>query len=49
MDGRVNQNRGAESAVCLLLARLTMAEAMQRLADKTLMGQVIEEAAPQTV
>jgi uncharacterized protein YyaL (SSP411 family) len=49
MEGRVNQNRGAESAVCLLLARLVMAEALQKVADKALMGQVIEEAASQTV
>jgi hypothetical protein len=49
MEGRVNQNQGAESAVCLLLARLAMAEAMQRLADKALMGEVLEEGIPQTV
>jgi hypothetical protein len=49
MEGQVNQNQGAESAVCLLLARLVMAEALQQEADKALMGQVIEEAAPQTV
>jgi len=49
MEGRVNQNRGAESAVCLLLARLAMAEALQKVADQALMGQVIEDATPQTV
>jgi hypothetical protein len=38
MEGQVNENRGAESTVCLLLARLAMVEAVQRLADKTLMG-----------
>jgi hypothetical protein len=43
MEGGVNQNRGAESTVCLLLARLVMVEARQRLADKTLMGESIEE------
>jgi len=49
MEGRVNQNRGAESAVCLLLARLVMAEAQQRLANRALMGQVVEHATLQTV
>jgi hypothetical protein len=49
MDGRVNQNRGAESAVCLLLARLVMAEARQKVADKALMGQIVEDGASQTV
>ncbi len=44
MDGCVNQNRGAESAVCLLLARLVMVEALQRLADKTLLGRMLGEA-----
>ena len=43
MEGGVNQNRGAESTVCLLLARLVMVEARQRLADRTLMGESIEE------
>jgi hypothetical protein len=38
MEGQVNENRGAESAVSLLLARLAMVEAVQRLADKTLVG-----------
>lgn len=45
----MNQNRGAESAVCLLLARLVMAEALRNVADKALMGQVIEEAASKGV
>jgi len=49
MEGRVNESRGAESTVCLLLARLVMAEARQKEADKALMEQVIEEAASQTV
>ncbi len=46
MEGRVNQSRGAESTVCLLLARLAMVEALQRLSTKTVMGDVIEEAGP---
>ncbi|MCJ7752298.1 MAG: glycosyltransferase [Armatimonadetes bacterium] len=49
MEGRVNQSRGAESTVCLLLARLVMVEARQKEADKVLMGQVIEDTTPQTV
>ena len=49
MEGRVNQNRGAESAVSLLLARLVMAETRQKVADQALTGQVVEEAASQTV
>jgi len=48
MEGRVNQNRGAESAVCLLLARLLMAEARQKEADKALKGSIIEDAVSQT-
>ena len=38
MEGRVNENRGAESVVSLVLARLAMVEAVQRLADKTLIS-----------
>jgi hypothetical protein len=49
MDGRVNENRGAESVVSLLMARLVMVEARQKEADKAPMGQVIEDTTPQTV
>jgi uncharacterized protein YyaL (SSP411 family) len=49
MEGRVNQSRGAESTVCLLLARLVMVEARQKEADRALMRQVVEDATPQTV
>jgi hypothetical protein len=49
MEGRVNQNRGAESTVCLLLARLAMAEAMQRWADGTLRGPVLEDVTTSAV
>jgi uncharacterized protein YyaL (SSP411 family) len=39
MEGGVNQNRGAESTVCLLLARLVMAEARRQLADRIVQGE----------
>jgi len=39
MEGRVNQNRGAESTVCLLLARLAMAETLPQVADQSLLEQ----------
>jgi hypothetical protein len=42
MEGQVNQNRGAESTVCLLLAWLSMLEARQRLADAMLEQHVFE-------
>ncbi|UCC68321.1 MAG: hypothetical protein JSV79_14665, partial [Armatimonadota bacterium] len=42
----VNENRGAESVVSLLLARLVMAEVMQRAADKTLTEQMHSQAVP---
>ena len=46
MEGRVNQSQGAESTVCLLLARLVTVETLQQLADKALTGRVIGEASP---
>ena len=46
MEGRVNENRGAESVVSLLLARLVMAEVVQGAADKTLRAQTSNEAVP---
>jgi hypothetical protein len=46
MEGRVNQNRGAESTVCMLLARLIMAEALHRLSGKAVTRSLIEEATP---
>jgi hypothetical protein len=46
MEGRVNENRGAESVASLLLARLAMAEVAQRAADNTLRGQTSSEAVP---
>ena len=49
MEGRVNQSQGAESTVCLLLARLVTVETRQQLADKALMGPVIGEASPPSV
>jgi hypothetical protein len=42
MEGQVNQNRGAESTVCLLLAWLSMLQARQRLADAILEQHVFE-------
>jgi hypothetical protein len=42
----VNQSQGAESTVCLLLARLVTVETLQQLADKALTGRVIGEASP---
>jgi len=49
MEGRVNQSQGAESTVCLLLARLVTVETRQQLADKALMGPVTGEASPPSV
>ena len=46
MEGGVNRNRGAESTVCLVPARLVMLEARQRLADKLLAGPAGEEPGP---
>ncbi len=46
MEGRVNENRGAESVVSLLLARLAMAEVVQSAADKTLKEQISSEGVP---
>ncbi|MBN1458982.1 MAG: glycosyltransferase [Armatimonadetes bacterium] len=46
MDGRVNENRGAESVVSLLMAQLVMLEAFARLSSKAAMGDSTEEASP---
>jgi hypothetical protein len=46
MEGMVNQNRGAESTVCLLLARLSMLEARQHLTDSMLLDEVTGALSP---
>jgi hypothetical protein len=46
MNGRVNENRGAESVVSLLMAQLVMQEALARLASTAAMGDALQEESP---
>jgi hypothetical protein len=46
MEGGVNRNRGAESTVAFLMARLTMLEARQRMADTEPAGEEGDVSVP---
>jgi hypothetical protein len=46
MEGGVNRNRGAESTVAFLMARLTMLEARQRMADTEPAGEKGDVSVP---
>jgi hypothetical protein len=46
MEGGVNQSRGAESTVSLLLAHLAMLETKRRLSEEVLAEAMAEDPIP---